>query len=805
MKKTSNRLAVAGAAILLGACAIALAQHDSRKRERETPDASLHAAEVAKPISASTDFEHESTDKSAISHSMPQVVRGNDGPLEEANPLRDSSYEGSYGMESSVVPAAAEGELPSLPTADSLSGGSLPSPPPGLGAAPSPLPDTSQPAPSYDSGEGSYSLSDLPSPSLPSSSSADSAAGNSTPAMPSLPTGGLPKVAGPGPTTPPSSLSSTGYGQEGYGQETAQTQTYGQSGSNAPSPAAPVGYGQAGDPLNGYGQQSATPLNTSPAGVETSMAAVTAPQTDEQPNYANNNAYSQQPSQTVAPQVPASTAAYGGTVNAGSNQPTSMLGPRRTPGSMASLVSDTPGNRYLDGPQTPNVSIEIRPPGEEIQVGKKAAFLIMVSNRGSVDALDVTVVDKVPRGAQFAGSEPQPASAAGEILVWELGRIPAGEDRVIRMNIIPEVEGELGSTASLMFASQASSRVLATQPKLELAVESPPNVLIGDQQNMVLVIRNSGSGIARNVKLTVDVPENLSHPSGASIEGVLADLHPNESRRIDTLAFSAIQPGIADCVIRVLTDDGVQAQQNVSVDVRAPKLVAQIQGPKERYLQREATYTVAVANTGTATATQLEFAVHLPAGFAYVGCDKPAATYDRARHVVLLRLAELPASAKAPFQISLLPIELGNQSISVKTTGDLGIVADASTQVVVNGRAELDFTIGQDNGQIEVGATTTYEVRILNKGDKPDRNVTLVIDLPQGSTVVDVSPKGAVANGNQIQFPPIAEMPIRDSRTYRFVVQHNQSGTQKVAARLISENLNVGVMKEVPTFVYQDD
>lgn len=853
MKKTSNRLVATGAAILLGACAIALAQHDSRKRDRESPDAGSQASVVAQPISAGGFGDDSVTDNAELglsglpSSTGPQIVRGNNGQLTaygdagDVNPLRSSGMGGSYGSEQAVVPAGAESAVPSLPTAgpdgfpnpDSLPAAGFPS---SDGYASPALPSFSAAPDMGQNGTYGGAPDSLPTPdSLPDMGAAE-AGYNDLPASGSLSDFPQPGTGGPGGLSDPANGPPNDYaaGLASGPPSTLQADplpnqppgidSYPGNGPAIATP--PVGAGGGGyaaeqptynDSQTNSGAGPSYGASNAPRVDSSNSFAGTSPQTGGNAGAAfsdreySDGGYEQRgalPATNLAAPTPASPAAYASQPNVGAssvNTQTGMGGPSRTAGSLASLVSDVPGNRYLDGPQSPSVTIEIRPPGEEIQVGKKAAFVIMVSNRGNVDALDVTVVDRIPRGTQFAGAEPQPTTTASDLLVWELGRVPAGEDRVIRMNIIPEVEGEVGSTASLLFASQASARALATQPKLELVVEASSDVLIGNRQNLTLVIRNSGSGIARNVKLTVDVPENLSHSSGASIEAMLPDLHPNESRRIDNLVFSAIQPGLADCMVRVLTDDGVQAEERVPIDVRSPKLVAQIQGPKERYLQREATYTVAVANTGTATATQLEFAVHLPAGLAYVGCDKPQATYDRARHVVYLKLAELPASAKAPFQINLLPVELGSQSISVKTTGDLGIVADASTQVTVNGRAELEFTIGQDNGQIEVGATTTYEVRILNKGDKPDRNVALSIELPQGSSVVDVSPKGAVQNGNVIQFQPIEEMPIRDSRTYRFVVQHTQSGTQVVRSRLISENLTRGVLKEVPTFVYADD
>ncbi|HBE70275.1 MAG TPA: hypothetical protein DDW52_19165 [Planctomycetaceae bacterium] len=834
MNKTNSRLAVTGIAILLGACAIALAQHDSRKRERDTALTSQQT-QSATPISAPEGFSasgvaqnSEIGPASGLQLTPEAVVRGNDGRLSSYTPQMTSEAELSSG--DAVVPAAAEeaaGNLYSLPTlgsgqtpdASAVQGGQVPSLPSMGSAADAWNGDASGPSPALMNDTSGVQTVDGLNQSLPSLGGESGLGGeygagsDAVPGYSSASSGGLPSIAATGriddvgtenvsnenaggsnqlPSGPTAgeALSSTGgfdASQSGYGDG---RMAYGAAGddttsrglpANNPSPAAVPQALAPVNPLVGAPAQTGYPDQSSYEGAtEYAGPGVGIPSN----NYQNSN-------RSVSA-LPASNATAGQVAMTASS-------------GLGQLTTDVPGNRYLDGVQRPDVAIEVRAPGPETQVGKNAVFVIAVSNRGSVDALDVTVVNRLPRGTRFVTAEPMVSPAAGGILVWQLGRIPAGEERLIRMTVVPEVEGEIGSTASVMFATQASARTLATQPKLELAVEASPNVLIGDQQNMVLVVRNSGSGVARNVALTVDVPENLSHPSGASIEAKLADLHPNESRRIDNLSFQAIQAGVNNCVVRILTEDGTQAEEVVPIDVRAPRLIADIRGPSERYLQREATYEIAVANAGNATATNLEFAVHLPAGLAYVSSENPAVDYDRARHAVYVALPELAPQGKAPLRLNLLPVEIGEQSISVKTTGDLGIVAEASTNVKVNGRAELEFTIAQDAGRIEVGATTTYEVRILNKGDMPDQNVTLAIELPQGSTIVDVFPKvGYQESANGIQFAPIQEMPVRESRTFRFVVRHSQNGTRVIRSRVFSENLKVGVLKEIPTFVYAD-
>ena len=109
---------------------------------------------------------------------------------------------------------------------------------------------------------------------------------------------------------------------------------------------------------------------------------------------------------------------------------------------------------------------------EEIQVGKKATFVITVRNAGNATAHDVIVIDRVPKGARFVESSPSLTPTSEGVLTWMLGEMSAGDERTISLQIIPEVEGEVGSVASVHFAAQASVRTVATLPQLVLQVDS---------------------------------------------------------------------------------------------------------------------------------------------------------------------------------------------------------------------------------------------------------------------------------------------------------------------------------------------
>lgn len=583
----------------------------------------------------------------------------------------------------------------------------------------------------------------------------------------------------------------------------------GSSLGNSGAPSSASSLGSSGSLGGGSMAPLHSPPAASPAGLPPS-SAVGFPNTNQSVgsgtsrdfngsrDYNNPPAMNNSPARLNSPS--GAGAGFGGAMPAVQQgfADSSSVGPKAT------LVSNQPGSRVLDGSQNPFMQIQKRAP-EEITVGKKASFAIIVRNAGNSTAHDVTVVDRVPRGSRFAEASPGVTPTADGVLVWKLGEMGPGDEKTINLQIIPEVEGEIGSVASVHIAAQASARSMATSPQIELQVDGAAPVIIGQGQEVTVTLRNTGTGVARGIRLEADIPNQLKHESGEmQLEAMLGDIRPGESKRL-SLNVAAIQPGQSVCPLRAVNEDGVQAQGQFAVDVRAPQLVATIAGPAKRYLERQATYQIVVNNNGTAMARNLYFDVHLPVGLKFVSADIAQASYHPETHSVTLGLAELNAGANATFTVTVLPVELGPQNIRFNASGDLGVTAEAKGQMVVEGLSELAFTIGQDNGTVEVGATTTYAVQVSNVGNQSDKNVQLQIQLPDGAKLVKVdAPVDYREEAGRLVFAAVGEMRSRDVKTFRFQVQHQRAGNQVVRAQLTSANWPVAVLKEEGTLVYND-
>ncbi|MEL7338803.1 MAG: hypothetical protein AAFN70_21650, partial [Planctomycetota bacterium] len=258
--------------------------------------------------------------------------------------------------------------------------------------------------------------------------------------------------------------------------------------------------------------------------------------------------------------------------------------------SMPSLrdVRNLPGDPRFEGVQTPAVVIHKQAP-REVKVGRAATFVIDVKNTGTADASNVRVFDRVPEGMDLTSVTPTPTRGESGLLTWDLGTVPVGSQRQIKMQLTPKREGEMGSVAKVTFQATAGVRTVSTQPKLSIRQTVRPSYMIGSDIEIELEIANTGSGSASNVILQEDVPEGLQHPKGRQLDNALGTLRPNDVRR-QVLRMKAIKAGKIKNTIRLVSADAETATSTVEVNVVAPDVAVELNGPGRRYLDRNATY-----------------------------------------------------------------------------------------------------------------------------------------------------------------------------------------------------------------------
>ena len=498
----------------------------------------------------------------------------------------------------------------------------------------------------------------------------------------------------------------------------------------------------------------------------------------------------------------------------GMNEPSSSLGastaiasPLRnditpTPGLANNAGTGRPGERLLEGVQSPSISIQKLAP-ENIQVGRRCTYAIRVQNTGQRTAQNVKIYDEVPLGTELLGTAPK-ASVSGTQVAWDMGTLSVGEERTVEMEVVPREEGELGSVATVTFAAQASAKARCTKPELALRLSSGPEVLMGNQHVVQVEVSNPGSGVATGVMLLESVPPGVSHEVGPALEFEIGTLRPGDSRRLELL-LTAEKAGKINNVMTALADAGLQVQSGCEFEVIAPELRLSVEGPHRRYLERPATYHVSVENPGTATAKDVQLVTRLPKGLQFVSANNMG-EYDTAEHSVYWSLAELPANERGTVELVTLPIESGQQTLKLATKAREGLEDRTEKQVVVEGLSALMFEVVDVEGLIEVGGDTTYEIRLTNQGSKDATNVKIVALMQPG--IRALSGQGDTPHtiqGDRVIFSPLPQLAPKADTTFRIQAQGVHPGNQRVRVQVTADDLQQPITKEVNTRVYADE
>ena len=134
-----------------------------------------------------------------------------------------------------------------------------------------------------------------------------------------------------------------------------------------------------------------------------------------------------------------------------------------------------PGSRSAGGVHDPFTDA-LDAAVDEIQVGKETEFGITIHNTGQVAAHDVVVLDRVPKGTRYVSAVPEATRTQEGQLMWQLGTLQPGDERVVTIQLLPIAEGEVGSVAQVVFQSQASVRTICTRPELTISHTGPKKV-----------------------------------------------------------------------------------------------------------------------------------------------------------------------------------------------------------------------------------------------------------------------------------------------------------------------------------------
>ncbi|NIP85330.1 MAG: DUF11 domain-containing protein [Planctomycetales bacterium] len=242
----------------------------------------------------------------------------------------------------------------------------------------------------------------------------------------------------------------------------------------------------------------------------------------------------------------------------------------------------------------------------------------------------------------------------------------------------------------------------------------------------------------------------------------------------------------------------------MDIEIVAPALEVALEGPRKRFLERKATYTLSIANPGTAPAREVQLVSHLPQGIEFVSANNRG-RYDDQTHAVYWSLAELPEGEVGRVKLVTLPVEPGEHRIRLEGRAESDLEDRSEELILVEGIPAIFFEVADVEDPVELGGETEYEIRVVNQGTKTATNIRVAALVPREMRAISADgPTRHQLEAGRVFFEPLPRLAPKADTTYRIKVRGEEAGDQRFRVQLQSDEMDSPVTKEESTRVYAD-
>lgn len=439
-----------------------------------------------------------------------------------------------------------------------------------------------------------------------------------------------------------------------------------------------------------------------------------------------------------------------------------------------------------------------------IVVGREATYRVLLANRGDVGADRVVTRITVPEGAEVVGARSADGTIerednSGEIL-WRASHLGASQILKLDLRLVARTGTpiELGVTHSHR-PIDGRTLVEVQEPKLQLLLLGPDEVLYGKPQVFRLTLSNPGTGSAENVRL------NLTPPGGDNLRTTSHDfgiIAAGEERTVE-IELTAREAGELAVNASATADGNLTADVSKEVFCRKPELTVDWRGPADRYAGAPAVYYFRVRNPGTATAPDVVLDVDLPAGFEIA---PTAQTPPIKNGRLAYRVGSLRPDEDRYFELRGVMRTAGANSITLRAAGSdetRSEVVNAVTEVIA--LADLKLDVLDPKGPVATGQEVAYEIRVTNRGSNTAHQVSVVGLFSDGIEPHHVDGGTCEMRDGRVAFETIDRMAAGEQRTFTIHARAHEEGTHLFRAEVLCRDLDIKLAAEETTRFFIDE
>jgi uncharacterized repeat protein (TIGR01451 family) len=420
---------------------------------------------------------------------------------------------------------------------------------------------------------------------------------------------------------------------------------------------------------------------------------------------------------------------------------------------------------------------------KQIMIRQTHQFEIRVENRGSIDAEGVLVRALIPDWAEVRGQNASTGSIVpedqkgSERLAWTIDQLPAGSSETMFVRLKAERSGTHGLDVDWTLMPQKSvTKIEVREPRLELTIEGPEQVVFGQSQAYRVRVLNPGDGIAPNVIFT------LSPNSPTPQTQRIGDIPPGKEAQFEV---ELTAQDLGDLKIAGLASGGLElrAEAAKTIRVSAAKLEATLTGPELKYQDSEANYNLEITNKGIATSENVTATLRLPAGAKYMGGLEKAVQRGS---TLSWQVDSLPPTGVRNYKFQCMMKTTGDQMFAFDCKGSAAGQANVSLVTRVESIADLVMTINDPAAPAPVGDDVTYEIIIRNRGSKAATDVRAIAQFSHGIEPRRVEGQSGELLTGQVLFDPIEKISAGEEIRLKVVANAARPGHHRFRSEIRS-------------------
>lgn len=419
----------------------------------------------------------------------------------------------------------------------------------------------------------------------------------------------------------------------------------------------------------------------------------------------------------------------------------------------------------------------------EVVAGQPFDYEIIVQNltNGSLD--NVVLTDNMSSNFKLNASNPQ-ADASGAVVKWNLGTLAPRESKTIKANATATGGvGTISGCAAVTYANSLCCNIAVVQPALKLVKTQPADANLCDAIPVVLVVTNTGSGPARNVKVVDNLPAGLTSDGKTNLSFDAGTLAAGQSREFRFTA-KAGKNGAYSNTATATAEGGLSASAQAGTTFRQPILAVKAECPGNNLIGRELTFKYTVTNSGDMACSNTVVSASVPGSF--VSADAGGTSGGG---MVNWNVGNLGPNESKTFTAKVRSSGAGTLNTSVTARcGSCSCCPEAKANCSVNisGSPDIGTTVTDNDGLPLVGDNHTYDLEVKNQGQVPLTNVKMVVTVPAEFTFVSSAANPQVA-GNKFTFnfgnlapgqTARAQVTIKSSKSGEFVVIGETTATE---------------------------